>query len=267
MQRALDETVIEGVKTTIPFHLKLLADPAFVEGRFTSVGRRLEPRASVTPGPSPLYVDPRPRAARGRDLAEILDAGSRGAAGMVQLREKTGPRAGSFRWPQRFARAVGRRACPSSSTTAWTSPSPWTPTASTSARTTCRPARRGRSCRPGMLLGVSTHRPRAGARGRRPRAPTTWRSARCSRPPPSPTSSSWDPSSCGSCGRDPRAPGRHRRHHGGQRGRGRSGRRRRRRRGHLGGVRRRPTPQAPAARFLRPSEARPGLDRGPADSL
>ena len=36
MRRALTETVIEGVKTTIPFHLRLLAHPAFVEGRFTS---------------------------------------------------------------------------------------------------------------------------------------------------------------------------------------------------------------------------------------
>ncbi len=42
MRRALAETVIEGVKTTIPFHLKILNDPAFVEGRFTSAdGARL----------------------------------------------------------------------------------------------------------------------------------------------------------------------------------------------------------------------------------
>jgi acetyl-CoA carboxylase biotin carboxylase subunit len=42
MRRALVETVIEGVKTTIPFHLKILSDPAFIEGRFTSAdGARL----------------------------------------------------------------------------------------------------------------------------------------------------------------------------------------------------------------------------------
>src|SRR5213593_260047 len=37
MRRALAETVVEGVKTSIPFHLKVLNDPAFLEGRFTSV--------------------------------------------------------------------------------------------------------------------------------------------------------------------------------------------------------------------------------------
>ena len=35
MQRALSETVVEGVKTTISYHLKLLADPAFVAGEST----------------------------------------------------------------------------------------------------------------------------------------------------------------------------------------------------------------------------------------
>ena len=42
MKRALAETVVEGVKTTIPFQLKVLADPAFVAGGFSSVdGARL----------------------------------------------------------------------------------------------------------------------------------------------------------------------------------------------------------------------------------
>jgi len=35
MQRALFEMVIEGVKTTIPFHLRLLADPTFLAGELT----------------------------------------------------------------------------------------------------------------------------------------------------------------------------------------------------------------------------------------
>ncbi len=38
MRRALRETVLEGVKTSIPFHLRLLDDPAFLEGRVSSVG-------------------------------------------------------------------------------------------------------------------------------------------------------------------------------------------------------------------------------------
>lgn len=36
MKRALDEYIIEGVKTTIPFHQKLMDDPKFVEGDFTT---------------------------------------------------------------------------------------------------------------------------------------------------------------------------------------------------------------------------------------
>lgn len=36
MKRALDEYIIEGVKTTIPFHQKLMEDPKFQEGDFTT---------------------------------------------------------------------------------------------------------------------------------------------------------------------------------------------------------------------------------------
>jgi acetyl-CoA carboxylase, biotin carboxylase subunit len=36
MERALSEFVIEGVKTTIPFHLKLMKDPNFIAGNFTT---------------------------------------------------------------------------------------------------------------------------------------------------------------------------------------------------------------------------------------
>jgi acetyl-CoA carboxylase biotin carboxylase subunit len=37
MRRALRETVLEGVKTSIPFHLRVLDDPAFLEGRVSKV--------------------------------------------------------------------------------------------------------------------------------------------------------------------------------------------------------------------------------------
>ena len=36
MKRALDEFVIEGIKTTIPFHRQLMDDPKYVEGEYTT---------------------------------------------------------------------------------------------------------------------------------------------------------------------------------------------------------------------------------------
>ncbi|MEP2936511.1 MAG: acetyl-CoA carboxylase biotin carboxylase subunit [Gilvibacter sp.] len=36
MKRALDEFVIEGIKTTIPFHRQLMEDPAYVKGEYTT---------------------------------------------------------------------------------------------------------------------------------------------------------------------------------------------------------------------------------------
>lgn len=36
MKRALQETVIEGIKTTIPFHLRMMDDPGFRSGNFTT---------------------------------------------------------------------------------------------------------------------------------------------------------------------------------------------------------------------------------------
>jgi len=36
MKRALQEFVIEGIKTTIPFHIKLMDDPGFQSGKFTT---------------------------------------------------------------------------------------------------------------------------------------------------------------------------------------------------------------------------------------
>ena len=36
MRRALDEFVIEGIKTTIPFHRKLMDDPNYIKGVYTT---------------------------------------------------------------------------------------------------------------------------------------------------------------------------------------------------------------------------------------
>ena len=36
MKRALDEFVIEGIKTTIPFHKQLMDHPDYVAGNYTT---------------------------------------------------------------------------------------------------------------------------------------------------------------------------------------------------------------------------------------
>ena len=36
MRRALGEYIIEGIKTTIPFHMKLLENEQFCKGNFTT---------------------------------------------------------------------------------------------------------------------------------------------------------------------------------------------------------------------------------------
>ena len=36
MKRALDEFVIEGIKTTIPFHRQLMDSPDYISGNYTT---------------------------------------------------------------------------------------------------------------------------------------------------------------------------------------------------------------------------------------
>jgi acetyl-CoA carboxylase biotin carboxylase subunit len=36
MERALDEFIVEGIKTTVPFHQALMKDPEFRKGNFTT---------------------------------------------------------------------------------------------------------------------------------------------------------------------------------------------------------------------------------------
>ena len=36
MRRTLEMTVIEGIKTSIPLHLKIISDPDFIAGRLST---------------------------------------------------------------------------------------------------------------------------------------------------------------------------------------------------------------------------------------
>jgi acetyl-CoA carboxylase biotin carboxylase subunit len=45
MRRTLEMTVIEGIKTTVPLHLKILTEPDFVAGRIgTAFMDRFRPK-------------------------------------------------------------------------------------------------------------------------------------------------------------------------------------------------------------------------------
>ena len=51
MKRTLEMTVIEGIKTTIPLHLRILADPEFVAGKLsTSFMERFLARPNAAAG-------------------------------------------------------------------------------------------------------------------------------------------------------------------------------------------------------------------------
>jgi acetyl-CoA carboxylase biotin carboxylase subunit len=60
MKRTLEMTVIEGIKTTIPLHLRVLADPEFVAGKLSTsfmerfLARPVTPAAAGSPRPSDL---------------------------------------------------------------------------------------------------------------------------------------------------------------------------------------------------------------------
>jgi len=104
MQRALHETVVEGIKTTIPYHLKLLADPAFVAGGQRWPGSSRISKGAAVRLPSPLYAILDRSVSHGRDLPVLLEAILGGGGRLVQLREKTMPLADLLPLAQRLAR-------------------------------------------------------------------------------------------------------------------------------------------------------------------
>jgi acetyl-CoA carboxylase biotin carboxylase subunit len=51
MRRTLEMTVVDGIKTTVPLHLRILAEPDFVAGRLgTAFMDRFAPKASAASG-------------------------------------------------------------------------------------------------------------------------------------------------------------------------------------------------------------------------
>ncbi len=89
MLRALEEYVVEGIKTTIPFHRLMLADPRFVAGDYHTGTVEKETDLSV------LSDDPSVRAAPGAQVAErsfgIQVDGKRFGVRLRELVEEVGP--------------------------------------------------------------------------------------------------------------------------------------------------------------------------------
>ena len=200
MRRTLEMTVVDGIKTSIPLHLKILADPDFIAGRLSTsfmerymaerktadgagrnrlIGARqcraiLIPhvvafrlRAGPFPAstPSSMSTPPRPRGlSPGRCCST---PGSSAGVRLVQLRAKALARSAPFlelarAWSSAAAAParVFDRQRPRRRRARWPAP-----TACTSARTTCRPdAARASSART-PSSAVSTHNRRADAGG------------------------------------------------------------------------------------------------------
>ena len=104
MRRTLEMTVIDGIKTSIPLHLKILADADFVAGRLsTSFMERyiVEKKVATASSPKPS----KPAAAVCPDVA--FDPGHPRCS-LSHHRSRRLPRAaGSIRWRWRAACLVG----------------------------------------------------------------------------------------------------------------------------------------------------------------
>ena len=99
MRRTLEMTVIEGIKTSIPLHLRILADPDFVAGRLsTSFMERyvVEKKAVTVSSPKQFrrffypIIDTDVCRQYGRDPLDVAAACLRGGARWLQLRSKHG---------------------------------------------------------------------------------------------------------------------------------------------------------------------------------
>jgi len=95
-RRALDEYVLTGLPTTLPFHRFLLRDPAFLAGEYSTayVAERWEPHVAQRPPDGTLSLDEHDLAVLAAALAQVEER-QRAAAGRGPGRERQ--RAGS-RW-------------------------------------------------------------------------------------------------------------------------------------------------------------------------
>ena len=206
MRRTLEMTVIEGIKTSIPLHLKILADPDFIAGRLsTSFMERYlaEPKKAATRRPRRGGVVVPVRTLRRARFYPIVDVDvcrgarpgaraslaarlpSTAARASLQLRAKSGcVRRASSTSPRAIvadAAAVRRRGHRQRSRRH--RPAGAARPASTSARTICRRRASARSLGDGVVGLVDAHRGSRSTRRCR-RRPTTSRSVRSSAPRP-----------------------------------------------------------------------------------
>ena len=159
MRRTLEMTVIEGIKTSIPLHLKILADPDFVAGRlehraswsasWSTKKPSRRPRRSGQPERRAFLSHPSTsrsstrRSARAGGSSPIRSrAVARRRAPAAAPRQDSSGRPAARRWPivsRSRAHRAGRRVIVNDRADIARLPAP---TASTSGRTTCRPTTR-----------------------------------------------------------------------------------------------------------------------------
>ena len=128
MHGALDGFVVEGIKTTIPLHKRILAEPDFIAGKFDthfldrltaarkvmSVGINSSPlsRRAVTSEqrlfPAALR-DPRSRACTARRLSTSRDTLADAGVQLIQLRDKRAPAATIFAQAKELAALLAPR--------------------------------------------------------------------------------------------------------------------------------------------------------------
>ena len=200
MKRTLEMSVVEGIRTTIPLHLKILNDPDFIAGRLST--HFMERFAAKPKKPSPSLKPPRRRClpAALRDRRRRRRARARGlrrrstwrarsstaGVALLQLRGKTLPSGAVSRSRRREsssdARAAGATLIVNDRADI-----------AVLARRRRRPRRAGRSAAGGCARGRRTRRRSSGCprtrveqmrRGAATSRSPTSRSARCSAPAP-----------------------------------------------------------------------------------